>query len=454
MSTTPNPRSSSGAAPRGVRKPLPLLLRPFDSVWFGVSLMVFLFVFMSIGSAGYLIRQMRLFEMTEYEWFHWWPFNLAVLLLCINLTVVTVRRIRFNVLNLGVWMIHAGIIVLCIGSVIYFGRKVEGDAPVFRRVVTIESPMHEGRPVELLAVPGARRVVGEGSKRVVYEVVETNPSWPILSGEDEGKLTYSVSIGVTTPTRNFVRQLLDGYPQYTEDILPGSGRAVRTLGTRLVDEDLRMSMDVHAQEWFHIMDTWALYVREVGETEWAQRPIRRMPRYNDYIASRDQVWPTFDNPPLRPDPIDIAVPAAEAGDPLADANVRVTGYLRYAHPQTRLSPGGDMLNPILTMQVDADGGRREAFELVAFDPQKNSAAEGELRFTWVDSAAEIEPLLTPSERRLRIRVPSLGIDIDEVIADPAMGPEEPGFIELADGAFAYSVREIVDGLPMGDGTPV
>ena len=453
--TTPNPTPrSSPDHPGALRGVLRLLTAPFNSVWFGVSLMVFLFVFMSIGSAGYLIRQMRWAEMTEYEWFHWWPFNLAVLLLCLNITVVTIRRIRFNVVNLGVWMIHAGVIILCIGSVIYFGRKVEGDTPVFRRAITIESPLHPDTPVTLIGVPGARRAVGEGDRRVVYEVVETNPSWPIHSGEDEGKRTYSVSISVTTPTRHFVRQLLDGYPQYTEDILPGSGRAVRTLGTRLVDEDLRMSMDTHAQEWFHLMDTWALFVREVGETEWTQRPIRGMPRYNDYISSRDQVWPTFDDPPLRPDPIDIRVPPSEPDDPLAGAGLRVTGYLRYAFPETRLTPGGDMLNPLLTMRVDAQSGTGRAYELAAFDPARNSAEEGELRFTWVDSADEIDELLFPGERRLRVRVPSLNIDIDEPVEDPARLMEEPPFVELANGAFAYRVREVVDGLPMGDGTPV
>ena len=50
-------------------------------------------------------------------------------LLCTTLTVVTVRRIPLRLVNAGVWMIHTGIIVLCIGSYYYFGTKVEGDAP-------------------------------------------------------------------------------------------------------------------------------------------------------------------------------------------------------------------------------------------------------------------------------------------------------------------------------------
>lgn len=436
-------------SPRAPRTPFGVLLDVFSSVWTGVALMAFLFVFMSIGSAGYLIRQMRWAEMTEYEWFHWWPFNLAIGLFCLTLILATVRRIRLNVVNLGVWMIHTGIIVLAVGSVIYFARKVEGDTPVFRRQVVIHSAKHE--PLSLVAVPGARLTVGDGPDRVMYEVVEINPSWPLLTGEHAGERVYSVSVSVTTPERRFVRQLLDGFPQYTEDILPGAGRAVRTLGTRLVDDGLEMSLDYHTQEWFHLMDTWALFVRSAGEEEWTQRPIRRLPRYNDYVATREDVWPTFDNPPVRPHPIDVRVAAAEPNDPLADAQVRITGYLRYAVPETRLVPGGDALNPMLNMHIETDDGFGRAYELIAFDPAKSRAEQGELVFTWVDSQADVAPLLRAQERRLRVSAPALGVEIDEPIADPAALPDEPAFVEVEGTGFAYRVREVVDGLPMNDG---
>ena len=54
--------------------------------------------------------------------------------------MTTIRRIPFNALKLGVWMIHSGMIILAVGSVIYFGTKVEGDTPVFRRAVVITGP--------------------------------------------------------------------------------------------------------------------------------------------------------------------------------------------------------------------------------------------------------------------------------------------------------------------------
>lgn len=244
------------------RGPVTRVLDALSSVWLGVTLMFLLFVYMSVGSAGYAVRQSRWFEMTEYEWFHWWPFDVMIGLLCVNLTVVTLRRIPLRVVNLGVWMIHAGIIVLCIGSVVYFSQKIEGDTPVFRRSVTIESSGHE--PVTLVALPGAQTSAGEGDAARMYEVVSTDPSWPILSGEDAGEKAYAVTVRVLRPDGSwFQRQLLDGYPQYTEDILP-TGRAVKSTGKRLVDEDLRMALVPWVQDEFFLSHTWALYFREAG----------------------------------------------------------------------------------------------------------------------------------------------------------------------------------------------
>ena len=132
--------------------PLRVLLDLFSSVKMGITLLAILFVYMAVGSAGLLypihpnllhpdawvhaqIRQWRPFEMTEFEWFHWWPFDVLVILICANIAVTTVRRIPFRPVNYGVWMIHTGILILSVGSFIYFGTKVEGDTPVLRRLV-------------------------------------------------------------------------------------------------------------------------------------------------------------------------------------------------------------------------------------------------------------------------------------------------------------------------------
>src|SRR3989304_8069139 len=135
----------------------------FSNVWLGVFWAVLLFIYCSIGSALPAFRQLPALEMTEFEWFHWWPFNFLIVLLCTTLIVVTVRRIPLRLVNGGVWMIHTGIITLCIGSFYYFGTKVEGDAPVFRRRLKIEMP-GLANPKTMLAVAGnpTNVVVGLG----------------------------------------------------------------------------------------------------------------------------------------------------------------------------------------------------------------------------------------------------------------------------------------------------
>src|SRR5687767_11875140 len=86
-----------------------LLLSLFSSIWLGVTLLALLFVYSAIGSSGVpihpnildpshwvAVRQLRPFEMTEFEWFHWWPFDLLIALICVNLVVATLRRIPFK----------------------------------------------------------------------------------------------------------------------------------------------------------------------------------------------------------------------------------------------------------------------------------------------------------------------------------------------------------------------
>jgi len=189
-------------------KPLRLLLRLFSSIWTGIVLAALLFIYCSIGSAVPEFRQRPFLEMTEFEWFHWWPFNALVVLLCITICTATLRRIPLNVLNAGVWTIHTGIIMLCLGSYVYFGTKVEGDAPVFRRQVKIDVP-GGNRTVGLVAIPGAEASAVGGDGVWNFQIESTNSAWPILSDEHKGEKAYAVNVGVRPPDGPpFVRQLL------------------------------------------------------------------------------------------------------------------------------------------------------------------------------------------------------------------------------------------------------
>ena len=84
------------------------MLNVIISIWTGLTLLAILFVYSSVGSAVPAFRQLPPFEMTEFEWFTWWPFELLVALICLTLVVTTLRRIPLRPVNYGVWMIHGG----------------------------------------------------------------------------------------------------------------------------------------------------------------------------------------------------------------------------------------------------------------------------------------------------------------------------------------------------------
>ena len=259
--STHAPDSNMPGPTTGPPAPLRWLLDLFSSVKFGVLLMVLLFVYMSVGSAGVVypihpnifsasgwkyeqLRQWRIFEMTEFEWFHWWPFDVLMALIAITLIVTTLRRIRFSVINLGVWLIHTGIIMLIIGSLVYFGTKVEGDTFLSRRTLVIEVLDDDGVPTgparRLSIHAGNTLTVDSGASRFEIMVASTDPDWEILTGEDQGDRAYSVSVFVRTPEQSFIRQLIDGHPDYTEDLIPSDdpaqpfNRAVKVSGEKTI----------------------------------------------------------------------------------------------------------------------------------------------------------------------------------------------------------------------------
>ena len=203
------------------------MLAPLSKVWFGIGLLSILFIYCSIGSAGvptsfafwepaawYPLREAPLLEMTEYEWFNWWPFYSLIGLVCLNMSVVTIRFIPLTVLTAGVWMIHTGIIVLSLGCVIYFSTKIEGDVAVARGRLVMTIP--SGESAEMLAMPGGSTRLGDWS----FQIRSIDPEWSLLSGDDVGEQAYAVTIAVEGPGQSFMRQVIAGYPQYTEDIVP------------------------------------------------------------------------------------------------------------------------------------------------------------------------------------------------------------------------------------------
>ncbi len=451
----------------------------FSSVRFGIVLLVLLFIYMSVGSAGILypvhpnifhpdawthaqMRQWRPFEMTEFEWFHWWPFDLMIGLIALTLIVTTLRRIPFRVINLGVWTIHTGIIVLIVGSFIYFHSKVEGDAPVARRKIVLKL---EGvaDPVELLAAPGSSAFIGSGSNRMTVEVGEIDPAWTLRSGVDQGETAYSVNLIVTDPSKRFVRQLIANHPEYTEDLMftndPGQPmkRAVKETGTTILEPRLTATLDYESQGYFYLRNdlakSWALYVRPVGATQWVMRPIEGLPLYNDRFSSRSEVFEVAGSPLVPIDPLTVSIPATSPDDPCPNVTFTANGYLRYAQTKSRLVGGGANapFNPSASINVKSAEGSNASYQLIALDPERSSGDEGLIRMVAVSSEAEFEKLLRRAE--VKIAIPAAGIDVIEAVRIPQEDAKDNAanpFIPIGDPQLGYGFRVLAaqDDLPV------
>ncbi|MFQ5492364.1 MAG: hypothetical protein ACE5GE_16765, partial [Phycisphaerae bacterium] len=252
----------------------------------------------------------------------------------------------------------------------------------------------------------------------------------------------------------FVRQLLAGYPQFTEDVVPGQGRAIKAVGTKLLvpEEQLRIALDYEPQEYFFLQDTVALYLRPAGAPQWSERPIEDLPQYHDRVSSREEVWmPAGESVPIRP--LDLTVTPAGQDDPLSDYEVHVTGYLRYAFQEERWVPGGDRLNPVCNVNLSFDNGTGEDIELVAFHSSASQAKGGMLVFRWIETDAELTALASQPGPELEVRIPGEDIVLKVPAVPPEHGGEHAEFQSIEGTDYSFRIRNVVNNLnvPAGGG---
>ncbi len=447
-------------------RPLPFPASLLDSVWVGITLLTLLFVYCSIGSAGvpisfafwepgawYPLREDRFFDLTEYEWFNWWPFYALVGLTCLSMAVVTIRRIPLNAVNAGVWMIHGGIIIMCLGCVIYFGTKVEGDVVVARARLQIEVPGAD--PIDMRAMPGASAVARGDDGVWSFRVASIDPTWSLLSGDDAGQEAFAVTVAVEGPAQSFMRQVIAGYPEYTEDIVPSGdpsqpmARAKKTLGTALVDEDLSITMGPDRRETFYLQATPSLYLREVTINEfgrtvasspWVERPIDALPRFHDRIGALGRVWVPGDED-VEVDGLNLPVASADPNDPLAGTDVVLTDYLRYAVLQPRAVPdaSGEPL-PWARVSLATPDGRAQSHEIMAGDAPYATAPRDQLGITWVEDEAAIDA----ASPMLRITVDGQSVSVP-IIATTA-GDPDLAMTPVEGTPFSWRVQRFDNGL--------
>ncbi|MBT5584306.1 MAG: hypothetical protein HOJ54_09925 [Phycisphaerae bacterium] len=448
---------------------LPGPLALLNTIWFGITLMTALFVYCSIGSAGiplsieiwepgtwYPLRESRFFEMTEYEWFNWWPFFTLMGLLCVNMAIVTICRIPLTAVHAGVWMIHAGIIVMTIGCVIYFGTKVEGDVAVARGRLHITVPGYDA--LEMRAMPGAQTMVGTAGDVWSFRVTNIDPEWSLLSGDDAGKQTYAVTIAVEGPDESFMRQVIAGYPEYTEDIVPSGNhnqpmaRAKKVLGTPLVNEELSITIGPDQQDTFYLQAHSSIYLREVvidefgrahPVTKWIERPLDGLPRFNDRIGAPGRVWSAAGESPIV-DGISIRVPARAEQDPLAGNELVVSDYVRYAVMQPRPVPVNDGTHATWARAtLNTPDGRSQTHDVFAADPTQSTAPADKMDITWVSDDTDIEASVVP---RLQFSIPAAGVDITVPIEAVSEVNPDLTMTQIEGTPFSWRVQRFDDDL--------
>ncbi|MGE3109894.1 MAG: hypothetical protein AB7G11_13580 [Phycisphaerales bacterium] len=94
------------------------------------------------------VRRLPGMEMSELEFYAWWPLKVLLVAFVLNMVVATVRRIEFSFPYIGVLTVHSGIVVLALGSMYYSSLKQEGDVLLLSGATGADGNPTPGAPVK------------------------------------------------------------------------------------------------------------------------------------------------------------------------------------------------------------------------------------------------------------------------------------------------------------------
>ncbi len=387
------------------------LLRTLSSIRLGITLLALIILYSAVGSAVPPFRQY--FELTELKYFNHLIFAGLILLFCIVLTTATAVRIAFNRYNAGVLTVHTGLLLLAGGSVLYFGRKIEGDVLLWNPRVQVLS---------------AQRLHGGGGNPVLGQVVAApgrvwEADMPMLGGRHRIEVTDVRHDGMTTAQEVTLKVSAAADPEPRTVVLRQDAADQRF--ARLNDQLFLQLVPTNVTDRFYDSNTPALLVRRDGGSP-TLFPLDGLPLYHERFdpapepildtAGRD-VHPHPRRPLRGIDhwsmPLDIGRDdRAELSDwPIA---LRIDGYLPYADIRRSPRPGGEDLNPIARVSLIA-GDYVDEDWLVARAPRDAyHAVPGRVgvEFVWLDDGAELDQRLTRSvegSHVLEVRVRDRGV---------------------------------------------
>lgn len=385
------------------------VVRLLSSLRVGATLIFLILLYASVFSA---LPQVRgALELTEMQAFSHWLFAGLILLLCLSVTVATLVRIRFNLINLGVLTVHAGLLILCGGSLWYFGAKTEGDA-------LLRSPK-----IELLG--GSR-----GQMRPIAALLpEPGQSWsnvmPGLGGNVTLEVVSMVRSAAGEPERAVVRAQVGDAPP-AELTLRANDVSSHPLGDRLAVRFVAFP----PERTLYDHERAALYFRPTDATNWSYSEIVGLPYFRErYLA--DGAPPTDTDgktvPSKRTSPVlNLGVLKFPTGwfefwrmpirVPTSDApfEVEVTGYLPYVTATRAIAVGdGPKSNPALTLSIEIPNSpQRLDRTLFAQDPVSSRLElQTPVELRWAQSPEEVAqwlaPLAGPDELVIEVKDPPI-----------------------------------------------
>ncbi len=381
------------------------VIRLLGDIWFGMAILALILIYASLVSAIPPIR--GAIEVTEMQAFRHWLFCTLVVVFSISLIVATWFRIRWNVINLGVLMVHGGLLLLIGGAWWYFATKVEGDVLLRSPYVELVGPSGQSLP--------ASRVLAEKGQSWASQM-------PAFGGTVGLMVVDTHGDGLEPVRQAHVRvRVGDQLKDITLDAeSQPMAKVTDRLGVHLVTYP--------PETYFYDDETPALYLRGTRQPEPVIVPVHHLPlfreRYLDegYVlkdrAGRDVVskrtWPHVRLGPLTIPtgwfepwrmPIRLDVPDSVPFD------VEITGYVPYISNmvQQAVAGGGDEPAGVnLTLSDGRTTIRRSLFA----DPQRSMLDLAiPFEFIWVDSPEAIDaycrPMAGPHELTVEIADPPI-----------------------------------------------
>lgn len=403
------PTTTSSSARARSWNPLRALYDFFNSIWLGIFLILLILAYAAVGSAVPMFRQT--FELNEFQYFNHWLFATLIALFCINLTVATIRRIRLNLINAGVLTVHAGLLLLCAGSVIYFGRKIEGD-------VWLEAPS--------IRIVSIDRFQGGLDNATVGRLVATKGDvWdqdiPFLGGHHHVEVMDVVHNGMKTAASVKLKVAAPNTEEKTielsQDNSGGGGEHPNI--AKLSDKLVLMLVSANAANYFFDSQTPALYLQYGSKTEDTRRfELPNLPYYNERFTpcslknnsdesadttirdTRGEVVASERTNSFKPfEKWDMPVPLFGPGDALAGDwpfAIEIDGYLPYARLDAIPMSGGKEVRPLARVKFRQGEHEDESWVVAQFPEQslfemENLAAA---EFRWLDDQKEIPAALS------------------------------------------------------------